>query len=566
MMETGVNETITITSGEKMTKKETVEIIFGVFFDGTGNNKWQAMAGMDYRSKVSKKKEEKGAPLTKDELNDLKKGGFKVEVNDKLYTIPYDEEKIKSQENDETNVDLLEQMHKKKGDSTADQIYASLYIEGAGTYNIKDKTDEESNRGGAAGKDPTGVLEKVDYAIDQIPELIEEIKKKQAQSKQITKLEFNVFGFSRGAAEARNFVGRFIESQSKREMRKKRAKFIKFMEGKVDLYPSLSFSSGGTELILKYELGVGEIKVNFVGLYDTVSSFGFWGMAGSALFGHDQDNVEDLYLNTMQDAASVLHICAADEFRQNFALTTIDSCMKCEEEKRNGIEITIPGAHSDIGGSYAKGRHTKTVRHCTKPRYQPYYINYKEENGKLIELDRNRTKRVDRNTKFVELSINSLKKLGWIPENAEFKQKLGWKFSESECKEDSYYQDLLLSDQIRFSNYVKKGYGLVGLDLMIYGAKKNHADVFKLTIRDKKTFPTDLPVIQKIKDMGIACIDSGKFESTDIYKKIEQDYYEDYRKLRAEYLHFSSDNESLYFVNDPRYDDQRVLRRAIIKG
>ncbi|HSD13894.1 MAG TPA: DUF2235 domain-containing protein [Flavobacterium sp.] len=81
---------------------------------------------------------------------------------------------------------------------------------------------------------------------------------------------------------------------------------------------------------------VKEIFFKFVGLYDTVSSHGLY---------HGND-VSDLGLDAIKKAKMVFQISAADEYRENFDLTNIRSA------GLRGLELTLPGVHSDIGGSY----------------------------------------------------------------------------------------------------------------------------------------------------------------------------------------------------------------------
>ena len=44
----------------------------------------------------------------------------------------------------------------------------------------------------------------------------------------------------------------------------------------------------------------------------------------------------------------VVHLTAGDEYRENFSLTDITSSIG------SGYELTLPGVHSDVGGSYGK--------------------------------------------------------------------------------------------------------------------------------------------------------------------------------------------------------------------
>src|SRR5690606_26300796 len=121
-------------------------------------------------------------------------------------------------------------------------------------------------------------------------------------------LHFDVFGFSRGAAIARYAVYKLLLEEDKT---------IK------------------DQLRLR-GFHVAEAKVRFAGLFDTVSSHGI----------SFQDDTRKLKLNAVSEADMVVQLAAADEYRKNFSLTDITSA----EEK--GIEYFMPGAHSDIGGSY----------------------------------------------------------------------------------------------------------------------------------------------------------------------------------------------------------------------
>jgi len=82
-----------------------------------------------------------------------------------------------------------------------------------------------------------------------------------------------------------------------------------------------------------------------MGLFDTVSSYDRY-ISTSPNF---KDDVHSLQLRIpffYPTVKKVIHLVAADEYRENFALTDITSASK------KGKEIILPGAHSDIGGGY----------------------------------------------------------------------------------------------------------------------------------------------------------------------------------------------------------------------
>lgn len=103
----------------------------------------------------------------------------------------------------------------------------------------------------------------------------------------------DIYGFSRGAALARTFVNLVNMALRKDEP---------------------------------------QISVRFVGVYDTVGSFG---MAGD-----DSDPGQNLYVDAT-DCRGLAHYTARHEYRQNFPLTIVA-----------GVDREYPGAHSDVGGSY----------------------------------------------------------------------------------------------------------------------------------------------------------------------------------------------------------------------
>jgi len=259
----------------------------------------------------------------------------------------------------------------------------SVYIEGIGTENfvegavkrdkkgdpLKDQNgqtvkllDEENGNddsvGYALGSGTTGIFDKVTKGIVELRKRIEKLYKPGPKGKEyVSKLVVDVVGFSRGAAAARHFM----------------ARRGKLQEG----WP---------------KQGKPEIEINFVGLYDTVSSYESLKGAGGdgalylaslglvpgpfgipvplnphvfstdTIFG---DDVLQLGLDLGSIPKNVVHLTARDEYRENFSLTNINTSLKAKV----GVEVSLPGAHSDIGGGYAEGtrhnvrrEHNKEVR------------------------------------------------------------------------------------------------------------------------------------------------------------------------------------------------------------
>lgn len=250
-----------------MTKCKVVHI--GVFFDGTGNNK------------------DKDKPLEKmsniAKLSDL-----------------YVQGEIKNLSN-----------------KSCDHYGYMIYKDGVGTAGGMDTAT-----GGGAG---SGGALRINEVITELVKLLKDggaypavlVEGGAGYRERI----IDVFGFSRGAAMARDFINTFNTRNNKKFKLKK-------------------------------------IRFNFVGLYDTVGSFGVAGndinykpkdptKDSESLFSeHAKDNTFEEYNFhlTMKSADKIVHMIASDEVRKNFPLSSI--------EGSGHTEWTYGGVHSDIGGGY----------------------------------------------------------------------------------------------------------------------------------------------------------------------------------------------------------------------
>jgi hypothetical protein len=222
----------------------------GVFFDGTGNNMWNDMAIGD---------------------------------------------------GSQSNVAKLYQLY----DKTLG--YTALYAEGVGTEayteghtftdaQIKDIRENNLDRnsfyrtlGLAVGEGAKAIVEK------KIAEIEAYILQHPGED-----IIVDVYGFSRGATEARDFINEFNAK-----------------------YADLNGSA-----------------IGFVGIFDTVASIG---MANSINIGYNLDLNEN-------SADRIVHIIADDETRANFPLESLYS--NGWGLQSNMSEISNMGVHSDIGGGY----------------------------------------------------------------------------------------------------------------------------------------------------------------------------------------------------------------------
>ncbi|MDD3598198.1 Calx-beta domain-containing protein, partial [Sulfuricurvum sp.] len=255
----------------------------GVFFDGTGNNMWNDMAIGD---------------------------------------------------GSQSNVAKLYQLY----DKTLG--YTALYAEGVGTEayteghtftdaQIKDIRENNLDRnsfyrtlGLAVGEGAKAIVDK------KMAEIADFIFQHPGEE-----IIVDVYGFSRGATEARDFINEFNAK-----------------------YADLNGSA-----------------IGFVGLFDTVASIG---MANSINIGYNLDLNEN-------SADRIVHIIADDETRANFPLESLYS--NGWGLQSNMSEISNMGVHSDIGGGYGVLDMNKKI---VIDSYYHVYTNGREDgDAKLASLN-----------------------------------------------------------------------------------------------------------------------------------------------------------------------------------
>lgn len=283
-----------------ITKEEVLDITIGIFFDGTLNNKTNTI------ERVNKTADYK------------KHGGVPGDNN--------------SYNNDWSNVARMWDNY--------DKDYG-IYIEGIGTEDAKG----DETLGYAFGTGATGIRSKVRKGCEEIVKKVKNIKSSKKADK-IAVLTFDVFGFSRGAAAARNFVY---------EISKAKYKASSHTVSNDGMTTTTYSDDDGKEVTaeelpkwghlgLKLQeagITIDVLKVRFLGIYDTVSSYSKY-LSPVPNFSND---VEELSLNDIGKAQTVIHFIAENEHRENFDLTKV----------RTGIEKTFPGVHCDVGGAYENG-------------------------------------------------------------------------------------------------------------------------------------------------------------------------------------------------------------------
>lgn len=196
--------------------------------------------------------------------------------------------------------------------------------EGAGT---SDRAyDWRGNAFGAGGK------ARVQWGRDQLSDFFSNNNNHLAGHKQ-----FDTYGFSRGAAIARDFVN---------EVKTKGIDNLKKDNG-------YKYRAIGRAVIREktWERHQG-LEAEFLGVFDTVASFGLGGLqSGNDMAGYD------LFVDHKWVKKTV-HMAAEDEIRGNFPLSSLfmepgsRGYQNPQDYKDVMIEIWYPGAHSDVGGGY----------------------------------------------------------------------------------------------------------------------------------------------------------------------------------------------------------------------
>ncbi|WP_269791100.1 DUF2235 domain-containing protein [Stenotrophomonas sp. Iso1] len=136
--------------------------------------------------------------------------------------------------------------------------------------------------------------------------------KVQDKRPNIIRLHLSVFGFSRGAAEARTFVN-------------------------------------WAKLATAGKVGPAELNIRFVGLYDTVASVL---LADSSPVGGGFLDWASGSMGIPAGVEQTVHYCAGHEIRRSFPLSTLRMGGNWPAQAK---EFVYPGVHSDIGGGYAPG-------------------------------------------------------------------------------------------------------------------------------------------------------------------------------------------------------------------
>jgi len=301
--------------------RQAITLRIGVFFDGTGNNLANAAVTEKCRRDDLTLLDER----TLGEVVDYCRAhGFGGSEDNGFFTQTPDN----SYGNAPSNVARLFDMYQDDATRslTKDERNASIkaYLEGIGTSS----GEEDSAYGLATGMGDTGVVARVMQSPQKIQESLDRLLGNNPNL-EIEGLELDIFGFSRGAAAARHFANEILKSES-------------------GMLASL-FNAQAPGFSAEFDWAT-NVQINFIGLFDTVAAVAdplSWDFSPAD---HHNPGV-NLYLPP-DCARKVLQLKARDEMRWNFALNSVTP---------HHQEITLPGAHSDIGGGYLPAVQEKLI-------------------------------------------------------------------------------------------------------------------------------------------------------------------------------------------------------------
>ena len=241
----------------------------GIFFDGTANNLFNTLAGQVRQAQ-----------------------GLRVDAASSYAGVA-------------TNIAKLYQCYPTQTEfDRTGRALAALYVSGIGTTTGAVDTPFP---GLSYGRGRTGVLGKADQAQGQLIQCLRHFAG-LAPAQRITRLQLDIFGFSRGAAAARHFVNQVASIPFKTHC---------------ELAPDFAWD------------------IQFVGLFDTVAAMG--GLEDLGNVGDEVNPGLNLYLGP-KCAQQVVQLNARDELRRNFSLNRI--------APQWPMDIAVPGAHADVGGGY----------------------------------------------------------------------------------------------------------------------------------------------------------------------------------------------------------------------
>ncbi|TKV12957.1 DUF2235 domain-containing protein [Citrobacter sp. wls619] len=281
-----------------------ITLTVGVFFDGTGNNRANSddlrLAYAYCASLVGEERARACAKYEEHARAGLGNGSWQGGI---------------------TNISRLNELYKSDTVLGEDQMEAQVkaYVGGIGTADGESDSMLGKALGSSLIRQFEGVVTKTDEVLEEIASALNVFIGHNRDKVAIAKVQFDVFGFSRGAAAARHFANRVMKED-----------------------PAIAAAiENGLDMAGHHGKPAGEVR--FLGLFDTVAAI------GSLLNFYDINGRSNPGVNLELRppvAQKVFQISAMHECRYNFSLNSIAGMWP---------ELALPGAHSDIGGGYNAG-------------------------------------------------------------------------------------------------------------------------------------------------------------------------------------------------------------------
>lgn len=281
-----------------------ITLTVGVFFDGTGNNRTNSddlrLAYTHCAGLVGEERAKACAKYEKRAREGLANASWQGGI---------------------TNISRLFDLYQRSNelDDSETDAQVKAYVNGIGTADNESDSMLGKALGSSLIRQFEGVVTKTDEALDKISAELTRFIKLNRDNVAIAKVQFDVFGFSRGAAAARHFANRVMNQDAA-------------IAAAID---------NGLDMAGQHGKPAGEVR--FLGLFDTVAAIGsllnFYGVNGRSNPGVDLELRPSV-------AQKVFQISAMHECRYNFSLNSIAGMWP---------ELALPGAHSDIGGGYNAG-------------------------------------------------------------------------------------------------------------------------------------------------------------------------------------------------------------------
>lgn len=333
----------------------------GMFFDGTANNSYSAQWGKTqlenyYQTWKMKYKVDcdiisRKTGLLKNDIpaTHLSSECFDYPKKDNFFISLFknDEGEVEtvagSATNELTNVQKLFELYSQDKYLSNPNVFTHAeYVTGIGTGNSKNiEPADESTFGQGLGIGQYGVTEKVTTGVKQLSDnmhmVVSQIFAQLGDDVDgINKIQFDVFGFSRGAAAARHFINVVLDGE----------------QGEFAQAFSKACQKSGFPLVSGFDWSEADeakasCEITFAGLFDTVASVVDL-LSFDFSTHHDNGDVR-LWLDP-QRVRRAVHLTAdpSIECRYNFSLNHLNSV----DSAAHFHEFVLPGAHSDIGGGY----------------------------------------------------------------------------------------------------------------------------------------------------------------------------------------------------------------------